>query len=520
MFLERFIAKINPQKAEQRQKSRMKLDYLKSVQNSGYSEGGASRQKNALKGFRANSYSPLEDIDVNLDLLRQRSRTLFMTSPIAASAIKLNRTNMIGAGLKLKCRIDSQLLGLSQEQAEVWERKTEKEFALWAGSKHCDALGLNDFYELQSIALISWLLNGDAFVLMDYEESTSYMPYTLRLHLIEGDRISNPKSSGGYVSLNQKAENGNRIFNGIEVDNKGKVVAYHICNTYQNGSMLAKKEWVRVQAIGEKTGIPNVLHIMEAERAEQYRGVPYLAPIIVVLRQLTQYTEAELMAAVINGIFSVFITTSDGSESVDFEGSIEEIEKVYETGDYQLGAGMINYLAPGEDIKMADATRPNVNFDTFASAMCKYMGAALEIPYEVLIKSFNNNYSASRAALLELWKYIKMRRSWFVNDFCQPIYEIFLAEAVASGRIQAPGFFSDPALKWAWCKAEWNGPAQGQLDPIKEATAAKIRVEQGFSTRERETVEINGGDFVGNVTQAKMENIKMIQAGLKEKQQS
>lgn len=245
MFLERFIAKINPQKAEQRQKSRMKLDYLKSVQNSGYSEGGASRQKNALKGFRANSYSPLEDIDVNLDLLRQRSRTLFMTSPIAASAIKLNRTNMIGAGLKLKCRIDSQLLGLSQEQAEVWERKTEKEFALWAGSKHCDALGLNDFYELQSIALISWLLNGDAFVLMDYEESTSYMPYTLRLHLIEGDRISNPKSSGGYVSLNQKAENGNRIFNGIEVDNKGKVVAYHICNTYQNGSMLAKKEWVR-----------------------------------------------------------------------------------------------------------------------------------------------------------------------------------------------------------------------------------------------------------------------------------
>lgn len=516
MFLENLIAKINPHLAEKRQKSRMKLNYLKSVQNSGYSEGGASRRKNALKGFRANSYSPLEDIDVNLDLLRQRSRTLFMTSPIAASAIKLNRTNMIGAGLKLKCRIDSQLLGLSQEQAEAWERKTEKEFALWAGSKHCDTLGLNDFYELQSIAFISWLLNGDAFVLMDYEKPTPYMPYTLRLHLIEGDRISNPKSSAGYVSLNQKAENGNRIFNGIEVDNKGKIVAYYICNTYQNGNMLAKKEWVRVQAIGEKTGIPNVLHIMEAERAEQYRGVPYLAPIIVVLRQLTQYTEAELMAAVINGIFSVFITTSDGGENMDFDGSIEDFQKAYETGDYQLGAGLINYLAPGEDIKMADATRPNVNFDTFASAMCKYMGAALEIPYEVLIKSFNNNYSASRAALLELWKYIKMRRSWFINDFCQPIYEIFLTEAVASGRIQAPGFLKDPALKWAWCKAEWNGPAQGQLDPIKEATAAKIRVEQGFSTRERETVEMNGGDFVGNVTQAEMENKKMIQAGLKE----
>lgn len=143
------------------------------------------------------------------------------------------------------------------------------------------------------------------------------------------------------------------------------------------------------------------------------------------------------------------------------------------------------------------------------------MGAALEIPYEVLIKSFNNNYSASRAALLELWKYIKMRRSWFVNDFCQPIYELFLSEAIANGRIHAPGFFYDPAIKWAWTRAEWNGPAQGQLDPVKEATAAKIRVEQGFSTRERETVEINGGDFEGNVNQAKMENEKMKESGLK-----
>lgn len=262
MFLDNIIEKISPQKVKERQKARIELDLIKKVQNSGYSEGGASRRKNSLKGFRAESYSPLEDIDTNLDLLRQRSRTLFMTSPIAASAIKLNRTNIIGAGLRLKCRIDTKTLGLTQKQAEAWERHTEREFSLWAASKCCDALGLNDFYELQSIALVSWLLNGDCFVLIDYEKPTMFMPYTLRLHLIEGDRISNPKSSGGYVSLNQKTENGNRILNGIEVDSKGKVVAYHICNTYQNGSMTVKKEWVRVKAIGEKTGLPNVLHML------------------------------------------------------------------------------------------------------------------------------------------------------------------------------------------------------------------------------------------------------------------
>lgn len=62
----------------------------------------------------------------------------------------------------------------------------------------------------------------------------------------------------------------------------------------------------------------------------------------------------------------------------------------------------------------------------------------------MLIKEFNSSYSASRGALLEAWEAFKMRRKWFVDDFCQPVYEMFLAEAVALGRINAPGFFTDP----------------------------------------------------------------------------
>lgn len=84
------------------------------------------------------------------------------------------------------------------------------------------------------------------------------------------------------------------------------------------------------------------------------------------------------------------------------------------------------------------------------------------------------------------------------NDFCQPIYEEFLAEAVAKGRIHAPGFFSDPLVKKAYCTAEWNGPSQGQIDPLKEVNAAAKRVEEGFSTRTRETVELGNGDFFRN----------------------
>lgn len=86
----------------------------------------------------------------------------------------------------------------------------------------------------------------------------------------------------------------------------------------------------------------------------------------------------------------------------------------------------------------------------------------------------------------------RMRREWLVGSFCQPVYEAWLTEAVAKGRVEAPGFFDDEAIRAAWCRAEWFGDSQGQLDPQKEAAAAKLRVDEGFSTRERETAELTG----------------------------
>ena len=84
-----------------------------------------------------------------------------------------------------------------------------------------------------------------------------------------------------------------------------------------------------------------------------------------------------------------------------------------------------------------------------------------------------------------------------------------LAEAVAKGRVNAPGFFSDPLYRKAYSKAEWNGPARGILDPVKEVTAAEKRVKNGFSTRQSETMEMTGSDFYANVEQLKQEEEKL-----------
>lgn len=515
-IIDKFVEAVNPSAALRRQNDRIKLELIRSFKNSGYDESGASRNKNSMRGWLASSKSPQEDIDRNIPILRQRSRSLYMSAPLAVSAIKTNRTNIVGEGLRLKSTIDAAFLRMTPEAAAEWQRNTEREFELWADSKFCDSTRVNNFYEIQQVACLSWLMNGDACALVEYERPTPAFPYGLRVHLIEADRVSTPHTSGTAVNLYAtESTTGNRIFNGVEVTDAGRVVAYHICSTYPNSQLRAAKKWQRVKAFGDKTGTPNVLMIFEAERAEQYRGVPYLAPVIESLKQLTRYGEAEMMAAVINGFFTVFITSGGNTGEVGFTGVLDDEDRVSDDDlNYELGPGMVNVLKPGEKIDIADSKRPSSNFDAFTTALAKYVGAALEIPVELLIKSFNSSYSASRAALLEAWKAFRMKRKWLAADFCQPIYEIFLTEAIANGRIKAPGFFLDPAIKKAYCRAQWNGPAPGMLDPVKEATAAEKRIAIGVSTRQRESIEMTGTDFDANVAQLARENQLMKEAGL------
>lgn len=507
-IFDKMIEKISPRAALQREADRFKLETIRSFRNSGYDESGASRSKNSMKGWRARSLTPQEDIDQNLPTLRQRSRSLFMSAPLATSAIKTNRTNIVGQGLRLKSTIDAEFLHMTHEQAQEWQRAAEREFNFWASKKLCDATRVNNFYEIQQVACLNWLMNGDACCLIEYDKSTKkYFPYGLRLHLIESDRVSTPQSAGTYVDLMARnPATKNRIFNGVEVDSRGKVVAYHICSSYPGSNLYPKKTWTRVKAFGDRTGSPNVLMIYESERAEQYRGVPYLAPVIESLKQLTRYSDAEMMAAVINGFFTVFVTSESGVTDQPFTGVTEEGDNVTDDDiSYELGPGMVNVLQPGEKIEIADAKRPATNFDAFVSALAKHIGAALEIPYELLMKSFNASYSASRAAILEAWKAFKMKRTWLANDLCQPVYEMFLAEAIASGRLRAPGFFLDPLIKEAYCKAQWNGPAQGMIDPLKEVNAAEKRISLNLSTHDRETTEMTGGDFESNIRQLQRE---------------
>ena len=492
-WIDRAISIISPEKALKREVARQRLTIL----DSGYGNYGANGVKKSVIGWMHGGGSHKEDIEDHVKTLRERSRDLFYGgSNIATAAVKRLRTNTVGTGLHLKSTINEEVLGISSEEARTLEETIEREFAHWANSTNCDMERLDNFYQLQQLALLNALLSGDAFALMTTTKRVGSI-YDLRIKLVEADRVSTPDK-----------EKINPLFcEGVEKNEEGEVVAYHISKFHPLSFDREPREWIRVKAFGEKTGRRNLIHIMNRERIEQVRGVPFLSPVIESIKQLGRYTEAEILAAVINGLFTVFIEKENGSNGALFGEAIPEEMQVdaQDENSIELAPGAVIDLREGEKANMVNPGRPNQNFDPFVMAIIKQIGAALEIPYELLIMAFSNNYSASRAAILEFFKVIKMYRKWFITDFCQPIYVEWLSEAVAKGRIIAPGFFADPIIKDAYCSAEWNGPSSGQLDPKKEVEAAELRVQSGFSTRERETTELTGTDFYKNIKQRKRE---------------
>lgn len=471
---------------------------------SGYSDGGASHVKKTLKTWVPRHYSSLEDIDRNLATLRNRAADLVMNSPVGAAAINTQATNVVGVGLKVFPRINAKVLGMTPEQAREWSRTTKREFEFWANSLGCDFLRRNNFYELQVISLISYFCDGDSFCLFRRRPPKESNPYSLRLQILDAQRVSNPIKSNvngvGEVEM-RFANSHNRIVNGIEVNRDGRLEAIWVCNKIWNepNSLDAELKWQRVSMFGSDTGCRNILHICFDKRPDQFRGVPLLAPVIETLKQIARYADAELTSAIIKSYFSIFFVQLQQS-NLDInqiaDSAEDDADKAcVNVNEYKLGPATMAALPRGVDVKAIDSANVQSTFDAFTQSFLTQVGASLGLPSEVLLKKFQNNYSASRAALLQAADEFRCQRARFVTDFCQPIYEEFLTEAVALGRIKAPKFFDDPFIKAQWCQAEWHNEVSHFLDPVKETQAMILRLNSGLSTYAAEVAEATGQDF-------------------------
>ena len=513
-ILDRSIEAVAPAWAAKRHLARSRIDALGVLDallpQASTSASASGIAPTAPSGSGGRWWKPMAR-DAKADTLRylptQRgaSRELARTSPIAVGAINTNVDRVVGTGLALSAQPNRTVLGWSVEQALAWKGEVQREFSLFSDSAERDIGQELNFYQQQGLVLRSALESGDCFTLLPDGRRTSTQPYALRLQVLEADRVGNPLGQMDTAL----------IAGGVRLSTLGAPDAYHLYDQHpggwlpgQGGSLYAG-QWV--ERLG-RSGRRRMLHHYRKLRPGMPRGVPYLAPIIDCIKQISRYTEAEIMAAVITSYLTVFIETPTGASAPVFDGTAPgDGGPGQEVG---LGMGAVVGLAPGEKVQSVNPGRPNPNFEPFILAVIKQMGMALGLPYELLVKQFNASYSASKAALLDAWVYFRSVRTWLSLSFCQPVYETWLAEAVAIGRIAAPGFFSDPLMRWAYTRAAWPGDSMGSISPKEEVAAYVAAIDARLMTRERAEWELWGSDFNETFDQKEGEQKRLAAANL------
>lgn len=524
---ERLTSIVNPEKGvrqyhkriEEERKLRIQetMDAARQASASGYRYHGASTTKNSLIGWITGGGSAEDDIDLQGSLLRIRSRDLYASGGLGRGAPSTMVTNVVGWGIRPRPKVDRELLGLSEEAAAEWEKAALREFTLWAKTKMCDATRQHTFWEMQELAFRSELVSGDVLSVFAMKPN-AINPYQTVIRLIEADRLSTPESSGESEATN--TDGGGRIIDGVEIDKDGEIIKYHIATYHPlQDETPGDITWETIDAFGKDTGMPNVLHLMTAERPEQHRGIPFISGMIEQIKQLDRYLDAELAASIVAAMLTVFITSDntddDGYDSIN--DGVPEDEKVQDSSmKIELGNGNVYELPPGKHVEHADNNRAPTAFDAYTRQIITILGSGNEIPYEVLMHVYNSNYTAANAARLDFWRVVTKYRERFIQGFNQPIYEAVIAEAIALGRLNAPGYFDDPLIRDAWNGCQWVGSSRGHVQPVQEANAAKIRMETGISTGEQEAMEYNGSNFMDNLAQRGRELASMNKAMPKE----
>lgn len=531
-LIDRVVGYFDPVRGAQRLKARTGLSMLSAFAgNGGYFGPGGRRNRPGLAGWDPGVADADSDIVPDLADLRGMSRDLARRNPIAGGTIGNVVTNVVGTGLAMQPAIDAEFLGLGEAQARKWKADTLREWRLFCESPDCDITGEQNFYELQALAFRSVLESGDLLVLTPVRaQPTAGNPYRLALQMIEADRICNENG----------ARDSDTLVQGVETNAAGAAIRYHIANRHPGAMVKTGKTrvmtWTKVDKFGggdinanadanasASAHRRNVLHLFDRRRPGQTRGVPYLAAVIEPLKQLGRYSDAEIGAAVISAIFPLFVEMdAEGfSQLFDDNATSRYIDSALgQKWDQSVPSASVDApmkainLLPGEKVSAPEVGRPNKQFDPFFMAVCKQIGVGLELPVEVVLKSFNSSYSAARAALLDAWRFYRTRRDWLATRLCQPVYELWLEEAVATRRIAAHGFFADPVYRKAWSAATWVGDGPGSIDPLKEVDAAVSRIAAGISTVAAESLLHDGGDWETKIAQRKREIAAFTDAGM------
>lgn len=263
----------------------------------------------------------------------------------------------------------------------------------------------------------------------------------------------------------------------IEYDEWDEPVAYHLQKGKVKSMLWQSDNTMRVES-------ENLLHLFMTKRINQSQGFSWLAPVMLRLRHLSKYEEAEVIAARASANKIGFFESTGDQQYTGEEDPYGNIKAPSAPGEWES-------LPVGVKAHLIDPSHPNANYPDFRKAILRGVCAGIYVNYNTLAKDLEGvSYSSIRQGVLserDTWRIIQ---SWFIDEFETPIFERWLKMALMTGEIEGLTIRDLDRL----CHAEFSGRTWNWVDPLKDVDAAAAEVALGINSRQQ-IARDRGKDF-------------------------
>lgn len=382
--------------------------------------------------------------------IRRRAAHYHRNTAWGARASTALISNLIGGGIRPQ----------SESPDATVRAAIDAAWAQWV--EVADVAGRQSFYGLQALAARCVIESGESFSLLRISEAG-----VLQVQLIDVRQVDETL----YREIGQTQ----RIIAGIEVDDTGRPAAFHVHAGVPGDPWWRATEPHRIEA-------ERIVHVFEQLQPGQVRGLPWLAPVLLLLAELDQFEDAVLVRQKVAAMFCGFLTEIDTPAVSVFSGGKQTAETLTST----LEPGMMKTLPPGVDIKFSDPAQTDGNYLPFVQQQLRAIAAGVGLTYEMLSGDMTGvNYSSARAALIEFRRRVEqLQQQLIVRQFCRPIWQRWLELEVLAGRLPA-GALGAP-VRWVPPSWEW-------IDPLKDGQAEQLAIRTGIKSRS-EVIRERGRD--------------------------
>jgi lambda family phage portal protein len=424
---------------------------------------GASVSRLYADWIHAPTLSADQEIKGDLATLRGRARDLCRNNPHAARFVSLFVENVIGPhGIRLQPRVNREDgefdRDINDRLKDAWEE--------WGHPENASVDGRLSWLDIQGQAAAAFARDGEAFIRM---VPGARNPFGFALQVIDADQVDH--------DFNRPPGKGrNEIRMGVEVDAWGAPVGYHVWTSHPQDTAAGmtsgrKREFIPVA---------QMVHLYDVARPGQTRGVTRFAPVLLSMKMLAGYAEAELVAARTAAAKMGFWVPREG------EGSIAAGDSI----PMEAAPGTFEFAPAGHTFEAFDPTHPTSAFPDFYKATLRSIAAGLHVSYNTFASDLEGvNYSSIRAGLLserDVWKRLQV---WVSTHLHRRVYLAWMRWALASGALELP-----PRNISGWRRHVWLPRGWPWVDPAKDITAALLAIRGGLDSRTRLTGE-QGRDF-------------------------